>query len=345
MPSAVSPNPRFSVVIPTRDTRRLTLRCLASVFEHPPPESEVILVDDGSRDDTARAVRERFPSVRLLQQETPRGFTSSANRGLSTARGEILFLLNSDTEVDPGAWEALERTFERDGDLGIAGAALRYPDGTPQWSGGSAPTLLWLFGMASGLPSALGGLPGARTVRPVRASDGGPVDWVTGAAMALRREVWDDLGPLDERFRFYCQDLDLCLRARKAGWKVEVIPGLRVVHHHGATVARQPGAIGHDEPELLWSDLVRWAWKERGSAWARRAALALRAGGRLRLVGRRLRGLFHPSATRRAWRDESLAYRRALAGVRDLLADLNQGSSENTTATSNPETDDLKTDA
>jgi len=319
MSSAVSPEHRVSVVIPTHDTRELTICCVECLLASGFDGVEVLVVDDGSKDGTGEALRTRFPSIRVLGNERPRGFTASVNRGLAAADGRILLLLNSDTEVDPEALEELDRTFRRRPDLGVAGATLRYPDGTPQWSGGGEPSLLWLFGLASGLPALIARIPGVRALRPVRGTAGEAVDWVTGAAMAFRREVLDQVGPLDEGFRLYCQDLDFCTRARKAGWDVAVVPDFRVVHHHGATIGRSSGAAGRQDPEHLWADLVRWSLEHRGAAWARRAARVLRAGGRLRLAGRALVGLLRGVGERAAWQRDSLRFRRALVGVREAI--------------------------
>jgi GT2 family glycosyltransferase len=323
MASAVLFKPRLSVVVPTHDTRSLTLACLASLRSAGAAEAEVIVVDDASRDGTAEAVRERYSTVRVLRNERAESYTRSANRGLGVAAGELLLLLNSDTEVAPGAWEALDSAFRHHRRLGIVGAALRYPDGAPQWSGGRFPSLLWLFVLAAGVAPLLAPLPGARAVRSVSAAGGGPVDWVTGAAMAFRREVWTEVGALDEGFRLYGQDLDFCTRAREAGWEVAVVPDFRVVHHQGATIGRKAGAAGRQSPESLWRDLVRWAWKHRGPGWAKRAAVALRAGGRLRLTGRAVAGLFLSGEARKTWRRDSLAYGRALAAVREGIRVLN----------------------
>lgn len=336
MASVVPPEPRVSVVVPTHDTRSLTLACLASLVSAggKADEAEVIVVDDASRDGTAEAVREGYPAVRVLRNERAEGFTCSANRGLAAAGGELLVLLNSDTEVEAGAWEALEVAFGHERRLGVAGAALRYPDGTPQWSGGRFPTLRWLFVLAAGAAPAVARLPGVRAIRPVSGAGGGPVYWVTGAAMAFRREVWAEVGAFDEGFRLYGQDLDFCTRAREADWEVAVAPGFRVVHHHGATIGRTAGAAGRQSPEPLWRDLVRWAWKHRGPRWAKRAAWALRSGGRLRLAGRAVRGLFMAREGREAWRRDSLAYRRALTGVREEIRTLGPRRRDDRRATS-----------
>jgi N-acetylglucosaminyl-diphospho-decaprenol L-rhamnosyltransferase len=319
----MSSPPPLSIVIPTHDTRELTLRCLGSLREARrggPEGIEIVLVDDASRDGTAAAAAAAHPEVTILRNDEPAGFTRAANRGLAAARGDVLLLLNSDTEVDRPGLEALLDAFAADPRLGAAGAALHYPDGSPQWSGGREPTLLWFFGLASGLPALLGRLPLYRRLRPPgaapgRGDRGGRVDWVTGAALAIRREAWEAAGPLDEGFRFYAQDLDYCLRLRQGGWRVALLPGFRVLHHHGATIGRDPGARRRQHPELLWSDLLRWAGKHKGEGWARRAALAFQAGGRLRLLGRALAAPTLPRERRAEWREDGEPFRKAVRSV------------------------------
>jgi GT2 family glycosyltransferase len=299
---------RLSVVVPTHDTRDLTLRCVETLEAEGTDALEIVVVDDGSSDGTAEALAAAHPRVRVVRNVPAAGFTRAANRGMAEARGDLLLLLNSDTEVTPGAFAPLFAAFARDPRLGAAGAALHYPDGSPQWSGGRAPTLLWLFVLASGLAPLLARLPSWRRVKPVGAR-ARRVEWVTGAALAVRRQAWEETGGLDEEFRFYGQDLDLCLRLGKAGWKVELVPGLRVLHHHGATI----GSRSH--LELLWTDLLRWARKSRGRGFARRAALALRSGAALRRLGRTIASPFVPADRRETWRAESEALRRAMAAL------------------------------
>ena len=297
--------PRLSVVIPTHETRELTLRCLGSLD----PGLDILLVDDGSRDGTAEAVASRFPAVRVLRNETAEGFTRAANRGLQAAQGDVLLLLNSDTEVEPSGIDALLARFAAEPGLGIIGAALHYPDGSPQWSGGAEPSLLWFFGLASGIPPLLAKLPFYRRAKPLAPLEGPRRSgWVTGAALAIRREAWLQAGPLDERFRLYAQDLDLCVRVRQAGWEIEILPDFRVLHHHGATIGAQASALGRQNVELLWSDLLRWARKNKGEKWAAKARRALSWGGRLRL-------LFLPAASRRS-REEGELLRNALRALR-----------------------------
>jgi hypothetical protein len=307
--------PILSIVIPTHDTRELTLACLASLFASPVAGMEVLVVDDASRDGTAAAVRERFPEARIHRHETAERFTRAANHGLARAGGEILLLLNSDTEIEPGGLACLMAAFEEEPKLGIAGGLLHYPDGSPQWSGGREPSPAWFFALASGLPVLLQRLPFYRRLKPLAPPRPARVDWVTGAALALRRQVWEAAGPLDEGFRFYVQDLDFCLRARRAGWEVAVRPELRVLHHHGATIGQDSGASRRQQHELLWTDLLRWARKQHGERWAARAAAALRVGAALRLASRRLASPFVTTKRRGEWREDAQALRRALAAL------------------------------
>jgi N-acetylglucosaminyl-diphospho-decaprenol L-rhamnosyltransferase len=306
--------PPISVVIPTHNTRELTLACLASLGEaagaEVEAEVEVLLVDDGSVDGTADEVARRWPGVRLLRLARPTGFTHAANHGLAAAAGGVLLLLNSDTEVERGGLGALRARFAAEPGVGVIGGALRYPDGTPQWSGGPAPSLAWLFAQASGLPALAARLPLYRRLRPVSAAHGSAaVAWVTGAAMAIRRAAWESAGPLDERFRFYGQDLDFCLRAGRQSWRIEVLSELRVLHHHGGTIGRR------ENLELLWTDLLRWAAKTHGSAWARRAARGLGCGGRLRRLGRAFARPWVAAGRRTAFEAESAELERALGAL------------------------------
>ncbi len=308
-------NPTFaatplSVVIPTLDTRDLVLEALDSVVRECPPETEIIVVDDGSSDGTTDAVLQRRPETIVLRSERPHGFSAAANRGLDRARGDLLLLLNSDAALTPDCIPPLFDAFETDPSLGIAGAALRFPDGRPQWSGGRFPTLCWLFALTSGAGSLAPSLPLYRRMKPP-GTTGAAVDWVTGAAMAIRREAWDELRPLDEGYRFYGQDLDLCRRATDTGWAVALVPEFSVVHRHGATISRKPGTTDGADPRALWSDLLRWVERHEGRQRARRARRVMLTGARLRIAAIRLAGLTASAPRRRELKERRDLYSQA----------------------------------
>ena len=304
-------------MIPTHNTREITVRCLAALEPWLKEGAEVILVDDGSKDQTAEAVRERYPGVRLLRSDEARGFTVAANEGLAVASGELLLLLNSDTEVEAATLPRLFEAFEKDPKLGAAGAVLVNPDGSPQWSGGREPTLLWLFLLTSGLGEALGRLPGYRRLRPLHAEARRDVEWVTGAAMTILREAWTALGPMDTRYRFYAQDLDYCVRLRGAGWRVSIAPGFRVMHLGGATIGERAGASNGAHPGLLWADLLIWAEKHCGQAWASRVRRWMRIGAVVGSWRRRLGAPFVRDEERAAWNRTSTAITQARRELED----------------------------
>lgn len=247
----------------------MTLRCSLAVLAAM-PDAEVIVVDDGSADDTAQRMP---PQVRVIRLETNSGFATAANRGVAGASGSIILLLNSDAMVERDALQKIVSAFENDARLGVAGAQLLEEDGTPQWSGGRTPTLAWILAVVSGA--------GSRKTPRVKTH----VDWVSGAAMAFRREAWT---PLNERFLFYCQDIDFCLAAQAKGWDVRVIADARVVHGMGKTIAAG-NPLRHD-PAKLWPDLLTWGRAHYGNTWAAFARVALMLAAVLRIAWTKLRG-------------------------------------------------------
>jgi N-acetylglucosaminyl-diphospho-decaprenol L-rhamnosyltransferase len=260
----------------------MTMRCCRAVLASMPPGTEVIVVDDGSTDGTAQSLPIEAPDVRVIRLESNGGFARAANRGVDAASGHITLLLNSDAIVEDGALVAFVSAFDATPRLGIAGASLRNDDGTPQWSGGATPTLPWMLAVVSGAG------PMARMFRRKRRRLAQcEVDWVSGAAMAFRREVWQAAGPLDERFLFYCQDIEFCLRARRAEWTVAVIDSAQVIHAIGGTVAGT-GELRHD-PARLWPDLLQWGAGHYGQRWAARARVVLVTAAWMRIAFRSLR--------------------------------------------------------
>ncbi len=244
MDSAPSPTSRLSVVIPVHNRADLAAQCLAALARWTTP-LEILVVDDGSTDPGVPLLHrtglgeQDGHAWRWLRNPEARGFSAAINRGLAEATGDLLLLLNSDAEVTEGGDHRIRDAFTEDrrqgGQLGALAARLVYPNGLPQWSGGAFPTHLWLFALASGLGR------GARfRVRkgPPSGFTGGTVDWAPGAALAISREAFETVGPFDESYRHYAQDLDYCQRLARAGRKVRVLADWIVVHHLGGSVGQ-----------------------------------------------------------------------------------------------------------
>ena len=303
--------PRVSVVIPTRNTRDMTLAAVGSLYEQSGIHAEIIVVDDGSSDRTLEALSKSFPEVKQVRVAERAGFTGAVNLGVSVSNGDLILLLNSDTVVSPNTVELVISHFDRDARLGISGAALSFPDGEGQWSGGGFPSYLWLFGQASGIPKVLGRVSIWRRLKPVSGTTEYNVDWVPGAAMALRRQVWNDAGPLSGEYHFYCQDLDLCWRAQKKGWKIGIMSDVQVIHHLGGTIRSGRNAVGKVHATHLWRDLVQFFFIHHGARAGFRAARSIKIGAWFRVMFRRIATPFIAQPKRMQWREDTKAYVRA----------------------------------
>lgn len=225
--------PTVSVVIVNWNTRALLQACLRSLpCEAEGLQLEVIVVDNGSTDDSAAMVEAEFPQVRLIRNADNVGFVRANNQGLATASGEFLFMLNSDTEVRPGAIERLVEVVGSDRAIGAAGPRLLNSDGTVQESFGPFPSAVFRL-----FPSRFES--GYRHRIEQRAQDGtADVDWLAGAAVMTRREVLERVGPLDERYYMWYDDLDWAQKLRQAGYQRVFAPDAVIVHHGRQTGRR-----------------------------------------------------------------------------------------------------------
>jgi N-acetylglucosaminyl-diphospho-decaprenol L-rhamnosyltransferase len=195
--------------------------------------AEVIVVDNFSEPHPAAARLRRLSGVSLRRWRRNRGFARAVNEGARLSRGDWVLLLNPDVTLSPGFLdEALCRAgrLADEPEVGVVGFGLRNPYGSRQLSTGPFPTL------AGTLARLL--LPRHRR-KYSEPPPSGRVDWATGCCLMVRRQCWDDLGGLDPAFFLYYEDVDLCRRARAAGWSVRHEPRLWVVHHrplHGRRV-------------------------------------------------------------------------------------------------------------
>ncbi|MEW5871694.1 MAG: glycosyltransferase family 2 protein [Chloroflexota bacterium] len=195
--------------------------CLEAVCRQDYPNFETIVVDNASRDGSAVLVRRDFPGVQLVENRRNLGFAGGNNLGMRLARGEIIVLLNHDTVVEPTWLSELVKAVQSDPAIGIAGCKIYNPDGrTLQHAGG------WF------LPNGLSNHYGRDEVDQGQYEQPRPVEYVTGAALAIRRQVIERCGGLDPGyFPAYFEEADWCLRARKAGYQVVYAPAARLVHH------------------------------------------------------------------------------------------------------------------
>ena len=221
---------RVTCVVVTYDALPWIERCLASVAG-----TETVVVDNGSTDGTTDAVRERFPQVRIVQTEN-RGLAAGWNRGIAETDAEHVLVLNADAWLVEHALARLVEAADRHPRAAAVGPRLLNPDGTLQRSVRGYPTLwrlateyLYLRKLAPG-SRALNAFYGAGFDHESERE----VEWVMGACFLLRRSAYEEVGPFDERYFLFSEEVDWMRRAADVGWNVVFTSSARCVHVGGA---------------------------------------------------------------------------------------------------------------
>ena len=231
----------LSIVVVSWNTRDLVLACLEQIDAElrrtraGDPVIETFVVDNGSRDATAEAVRETHPWVKLVALPENTGYARGNNAALRLAQGRVVLLLNSDVSINRAAVLRCLEVLQQTPDAGAVGPQLLHADGRPQntmhphpsvWSE-MLPSLLLETLWPSRFPSK------RRPPREVRA-----VAAVRGAALFVKGDVLREVGPLSESYFFFLEETDWCLRMQSAGWRVLFVPDVAVVHQLGASSKR-----------------------------------------------------------------------------------------------------------
>lgn len=229
---------RAAVVVVTHNTQAELLACVHTLGAS--GADEVVVVDSGSTDGSAGAVRAHHPEVRVLELENL-GFGKAANAGVAVTEAEVVVVANADTRFPAGSVRAMAAHLAANPRVGALGPLIRFPDGRLQFSARAFPSI----GQAIG--HAVLGMwrPDNRWTRAYRLTDWDhqserDVDWVSGACLALRREAFDQVGGFDPSYFMFVEDVDLCARLWEAGWTVRFSPVAEVTHAVGASVGARP---------------------------------------------------------------------------------------------------------
>jgi GT2 family glycosyltransferase len=221
----------LSVVVVTWNALPWVEQCLDSVRGR-----DVVVVDHGSTDGTVAFVRERYPGVRVIEQEN-KGMGAGNNVGMRAANGRYYFLLNPDAWVLDGGLERLLQFADAHPEAAVVGPKLLNTDGSLQRSARGEPTV-WRLATEYFFIRKLA--PRTRLLNPLYRGDFAhddvaEVDWLYGPALLVRREAADAVGLFDEDFFMFSEEVDWLTRFRRAGWKVLFYPGAEVVHVGGAS--------------------------------------------------------------------------------------------------------------
>ncbi|MFB0516113.1 MAG: glycosyltransferase [Candidatus Neomarinimicrobiota bacterium] len=236
---AASSQPTFSIVIANYNGLAFLKGCLDSLHKSTYPSLEIIMVDNGSTDESVPYVEQHYPLVRVIRSATNLSYSGGNNLGMRHARGQYIVLLNNDTEVTPGWLEPILEEFESDeriaacqpkvlsmtdrGAFEYAGAAGGYMDrfGYPFLRGRVFDTIEQDHGQYQ-LP--------------------GDLFWTSGAAMAIRTAVLSETGLLDEDFVLHMEEIDLCWRLHLGGYRLRVRPDAVIYHYGGGTLGQEKAA-------------------------------------------------------------------------------------------------------
>jgi GT2 family glycosyltransferase len=228
----------LSIVIVGWNTRDVIRACLESVFKNLGNlTAEVIVIDNGSSDHSARMIAHEFPQVRLIDNDTNRGFAAANNQGIRIARGRHVLLLNPDTVIIGDVLQETLAYARAHPDAGIVGCQVMEDATAVQRTCFRFPsplnTFMWVTGLSAVLPRSR--VAGRAAYGPWRRDGARDVDVVSGMFMLARREAIEQVGPMDEQYFVFAEEADWCRRFRDAGWRCVFAPVGRILHVDGGS--------------------------------------------------------------------------------------------------------------
>lgn len=234
---------KLSVIIVSWNVREELIGCLRSLRDNRPrDEYEVIVVDNASTDGTAEAVKRSFPHLRLIANSENRGFATANNQGIKESQGEYVLLLNPDTIVRPKSLNILIKFMDENKDVGVCGPKLLNENGTTQPSTRRFPT----FRAALHRHTIFRSIGIFRKqyrrwlMKDFSHDEQTDVDQLMGACLLVRKSVLEEVGVLDEDFFMYYEEVDLCFRIKRAGYRVVFVPEAAIVHLGGRSATQVP---------------------------------------------------------------------------------------------------------
>jgi GT2 family glycosyltransferase len=227
--------PDMSIVLVCWNNKDYLDPCLRSLYEGNLKCSyDVIVVDNGSTDGSQDMLREKFPDVKLIQNEGNVGLGKASNQGIEATHGRYVMLLNNDTIVNGRSFDEMVTFLDNHPDAGAVGGKLLNPDGSFQAGYAKFSTLLEEFLIATGFGDRIwAGYPSHFDTVQIM-----PVGWLSSACLLLRRSALDDVGVLDESYFIYGDEADLQYRLNKNGWKVYYLPHVTTIHYGGRSMNR-----------------------------------------------------------------------------------------------------------
>lgn len=220
---------KVSVIIISYNSEGFIGKCISSVMKNLPRDEEIIVLDNCSTDQTVKELKRFLPKIKLIKSSVNLGFAKGNNKAAKDASGEYLFFLNPDTQIEKPIFDELISYYKNTSDAGIVGPKLIMPDGKVQPSVKKMPTIWgavkeYIFGIKNAYSQYV-----PEDDKPIA------VEVVYGAAMLIKRDLFEKLGGFDEKFFLYYEDADLCRRVRESGKKIYYYPQISLKHLVGGT--------------------------------------------------------------------------------------------------------------
>jgi N-acetylglucosaminyl-diphospho-decaprenol L-rhamnosyltransferase len=255
--------------------------CLDSIKADSPAGAGIIVVDNASPDASADVAESHASAPRVLRSERNLGFGGGCNLGASVSEADSIFFVNPDARLVAGVSVALTEALAANQRVAVAGPRVVDPTGESRAaSAGAEPGIRSTIGhylLVGRLPLLGVAFPPLHLARPDRPAS---PDWVSGAAMLVRREAFDEVGGFDERIFMYMEDVDLCRRLRSSGWTVRYLSDVRVEHRIG-------GSQSVDQPARWFNSFATYVRQRHGSLNARACAMIAGIGLGIRAVAYR----------------------------------------------------------
>ncbi|MBA2437904.1 MAG: glycosyltransferase family 2 protein [Acidimicrobiia bacterium] len=254
--------PTVSAVIVSYNVVDLVLECIASLRTD--GVEEVVVVDNASADGSVETLRRREPDIEVVALPRNLGYGTAANRGVARTTAPYVAVMNPDVVVEPGSTKALVDALDGDPGLAVVGPRVESPGGDLYPSVRTFPDLADAAGHAF-FHFVWPANPFSRRYRMLdwdhaAAAD---VDWVAGNHFLVRRRAWDEVGGFDESFFMYMEDVDLCWRLRRAGWRTGYEPAARVTHAIGRSTDQTPYRmiLAHHRSLLRYAVKTTSGWR------------------------------------------------------------------------------------
>lgn len=275
----------LSIVIVSFNTKNILANCISSIRRHTKGISyEIVVVDNASQDSSVDWIRRQgseFNNLTGILNKQNKGFAKANNQGIKMAQGRYILLLNSDTKLKEDSLSKMINFMEKEKEAGISSCMLLNPDESIQATGGYFPSLMRLFLWSTFLDDLpfiadIFGSYHPHTPKFLTRSSfykkAHKQDWVTGAFFLIRKEAVGDIGPLDEKFFMYVEEIDYCFRAKKKGWEVWYVPDTAIIHIGGASskgdlIKFTEGGVGKEQSIIGEFEGLKRFYKKHYPTW------------------------------------------------------------------------------